>query len=81
MTVQHRDYAQKAREANRKVWDGINDLVELQRQWTALDYTNTLVDDEHGLTAAEYLAVIFTTAGLLVDVLEAGSKTNMAKLL
>ena len=70
-----------AKVANRKVWDGINELVELQKQWNALDYGATLVDATGGLTAAEIGAVVFDTADALVVVQNAGHATNMAKLL
>ena len=71
--------------ANRKVWEGINDLLELQKQWNALDYLNTLQIPQEGakqgLLPAEVGSVVFDTANAFNAVLDAGHKTNMAKLL
>lgn len=78
------DFITLARQHNKNIWDGINALVAMQREWNALDYGNTL-DDELGenadYTAAEVGAVVFDTANAFVTVLAAGHATNMAKLL
>lgn len=79
------DYITEARQANRELWNAINTLVALQREWNALDYGNTL-DDFQGenadLTKEQVGAVIFDTANAIVsNVLSAGHATNMAKLL
>ena len=78
------DYITEARAANRQVWDGINALKALQREYNALDYGNTLPDgsgENDGITGAEVGAVVFDTANALVTLLDAGHATNMAKLL
>ena len=78
------DYISEAREANRQVWEGINTLKSLQREYNALDYGNTLPDgsgENDGITKAEVGAVVFDTANALVTLLDAGHATNMAKLL
>ena len=78
------DYITEARAANRKVWDGINALKSLQREYNALDYGNTLPDgagENAGISKAEVGAVIFDTANALVALLDTGHATNMAKLL
>ena len=78
------DYISEARAANRKVWDGINALKSLQREYSALDYGNTLPDgsgENEGISKAEVGAVIFDTANALVALLDTGHATNMAKLL
>lgn len=78
------DYITLVRQANRNVWDGINTLVALQREWNALDYGRTLPEgegDNTGIVSAEIGAVAFDTANALVAVLNAGHATNMAKLL
>ena len=78
------DYISEARAANRQVWDGINALKSLQREYNALDYGNTLPDgagENDGITKAEVGAVIFDTANALVALLDTGHATNMAKLL
>lgn len=83
--AREQDYITLARQLNRQVWEGINGLVALQREWNALDYGNTLDDgdgDNTGVTAAEVGAVVFDTANAMVtDVLSEGHATNMAKLL
>ena len=78
------DYITLVREANRNLWNSINTLIALQREWAALDYGNTLpegVGDNAGLTDTEIGAVVFDTANAMVAVLNAGHATNMAKLL
>ena len=78
------DYISEARAANRQVWEGINTLKSLQREYNALDYGNTLPDgsgENEGISKAEVGAVVFDTANALVTLLDAGQATNMAKLL
>lgn len=78
------DFITEARAANKAIWDGINKLVALQREWNALDYGNTLDVGEGanaGLTAQAVGAVVFDTANALVAVYGAGHATNAAKLL
>ena len=78
------DYISEARAANRQVWEGINTLKSLQREYNALDYGNTLPDgsgENEGISKAEVGAVIFDTANALVALLDTGHATNMAKLL
>lgn len=78
------DFITLARQHNKAIWDGINSLVALQREWNALDYGSTLdagVDGNEGIKAAAVGAVVFDTANALVAVLNSGHSTNMAKLL
>lgn len=75
------EYINQVRAANKKVWDGINALVELQKQWNALDYGSTLVDATGAYTAAEIGAVVFDTANALAAAQSTGHATNQAKLL
>ena len=78
------DFITEARAANKAIWDGINKLVALQREWNALDYGTTLDAGEganEGLTAQAVGAVVFDTANALVAVLNAGHATNCARLL
>lgn len=78
------DFITLARQHNKNIWDGINALVALQREWNALDYGNTLPDGDGAnseYTADEVGAVVFDTANAFVAVLGAGHATNMAKLL
>lgn len=78
------DFITEARQHNKAIWNGINALVALQREWNALDLGNTLPDGEGenaGLTDVEVGAVVFDTANAFVAVLGTGFATNMAKLL
>lgn len=84
MANRHQDYISAVRAANRRVWDGINELKALQREWQALDYGNTLPDgegDNAGYTKSEVGAVAFATADALSSLLDSGHATNMANLL
>jgi len=83
-TARDLEYYDKARAAARALWNAVNDLQELQRQWNALDYSNSLVPGEgthDGLTKTEVGAVVFDTANAMKVVLDAGHATNLAKLL
>lgn len=84
MSNRKQDFITEVRNANRKIWDGINDLVALQREWTALDYGTTLPlgeGDNDGITNAQVSDVLFTSTNALVATLNSGHSTNMAKLL
>lgn len=72
------------RQANLKLWDALNDLVALQREWNAMDYGTTLdagTQENTGILAADVGAVVFDTTNAFVTVLGQGHATNMAKLL
>ncbi len=82
--MREQEYIAQARAANRKIWDGINELKALQPEWNALDYGTTLDEgsgENAGITAAEVGAVVFDTANALTTLLAGGHATNMAKLL
>lgn len=82
--AREQDFITLARQQNKAIWDGINALVAMQREWNALDYGNTLDDglgENADYTADEIGAVVFDTANAFVAVLAAGHATNMAKLL
>lgn len=82
--MRSQDFYAEVRQQNRNIWNGINALISLQREYTANDFGNTLPDgtDEHdGLDRTEIGAVVFDTADALAAVLNAGHATNMAKLL
>lgn len=84
MAAREQDFITEARNLNKQVWDGINALVALQREWNSLDYGSTLDAGEgsnEGITSAEVGAVVFDTANAFVTVLNSGFATNMAKLL
>jgi hypothetical protein len=83
-TARDSEYYDKVRQSSKALWNAINDLQELQRQWNALDYSNTLtegVGTNEGLTKTEIGAVVFDTANAMQAVLNAGHGTNLAKLL
>jgi len=68
------------------LWDALNDLKALQREWTALDYMNTLSEDAFqgenaGLDASAIAAIVFTTTDALLALLDTGHGTNLARLL
>ncbi len=78
------DFITLARQHNKAIWDGINALVAMQREWNALDYGTTLNDGagaNEGLTKTQIGAVVFDTANAFVAVLNAGHATNMSRLL
>ena len=84
MAARHQDYISAVRAANRQIWDGVNELKALQREWQALYYGTTLPDGEganEGYTKAEIGAVAFATADALSALLDGGHATNMAKAL
>ena len=78
------DFITAARAANRKIWEGINELQALQREWNARDYGTTLDDgagENAGIVKADVGAVVFASADALDAVLDGGIAGNMAKLL
>jgi hypothetical protein len=84
MVNRPQDFYALVRKHNETLWNALNELVALQREWNALDYGTTLPPGEgahEGLTKAEVGAVTFDTANAFVGVLSAGHATNMAKLL
>ena len=78
------DYITLARQYNRQIWEAINNLKSLQREWNALDYGSTLdagIGANAGILPAEVGSVVFDTADAMIAVLDAGHATNMSKLL
>lgn len=83
-TQREQDVYTIARQYDRAIWEGINGLLAMQAEWTALDYLATLdpgAGANEGLVAQDLSDVIFTTANALKALLEEGHATNMAKLL
>jgi hypothetical protein len=81
---QDSDFITRVRQQNKMIWEAIGELQEMQRQWNALDYSNSLTDgqgENEGINKAEVGAVVFDTTNALIAVLNAGHATNMAKLL
>lgn len=78
------DFITEARQHARKLWDAVNALEALQKEYNALDYGNTLADgvgDNEGYTKLEVGSVVFDTANAIRTVLNSGHATNVAKLL
>jgi hypothetical protein len=56
------DYITEAKTAARALWNAVNKLEELQKEWNALDYGTTLSDGEgenSGVTPTEVASVVF----------------------
>lgn len=84
MSVRSDQYISEVRSANLAIWNGVNQLVSLQREFNAGDYGNTLKDGNGantGYTKLDVGSVVFDTANAFVAVLAAGHATNMQKLL
>lgn len=78
------EFYTSARLANKKVWDGLNELKSLQKEWDGGDYGSNLPAGSganDGLVRADLGAVIFDTTNAMDTLLNTGHKTNMAKLL
>lgn len=77
-------YITEARAHARAIWEALNALEGLQREWTALDYGSSLEAGEGAnaeITAAEVGSVVFDTTNALRSLLNEGHATNLAHLL
>lgn len=84
MAGREQDYITLVRAANRQIWEGLNMLKGMQREWNALDYGTELDDGagaNAGILATDVGAVVFATADAIETLLGTGHATNMAKLL
>ena len=84
MAGRQQDFYTLARNHSKAIWDGINALVALQREWQALDYGNTLEPGSGanaGLTDTEVGAGVFDTSNAMVAFLAGGHATNRAEQL
>lgn len=84
MSARQQEYYRQVRQHARRVWEAVNDLVALQREWNALDYSNVLEagsGENTGLTKTEIGAVVFDTTNATVALLATGHATNIAKVL
>lgn len=84
MTVAHQQYIANAKVQVQKLWDAIHELQDMQTQWNANDYGNTLpdgVDVNEGVTKVQVGACVFDSANALMAVLAGGNGGNLAKLL
>ena len=84
-TIQNDDYIAEACRNAKAFWDSYHKLRNMQDQWNALDYGNTLKDGAStlvdGITAAEVGAVVFDAMNAVKTVLDAGNATNISRLL
>lgn len=73
------DYINKVKQNTLQLWNAINNLKSMQRQWNALQYGTNLPDDL--ILHADVGAVVFDAANALSTVLDNGQAGNLAKLL
>lgn len=79
------DFITEVRDEATNILNAVDNLQALRREWTALDYANTLeVSDFEGAnedaTVAEVSAVVGTTLDALQGLLDAGHATNLNKI-
>lgn len=82
--AREQDYITEARTAARKIWDGVNELLTLQKEWNAKAYGDTLPDGAGAnapVTKAEIGAAVFDTANTIEAAIQGGHRTNLARLL
>lgn len=82
--MRQQDYISIARQQATALWNAINTLEGLQKEWNALDYSNTLAAGEgenDNLVRADIGAVVFDTTDAIRTLLNTGHATNLAKLL
>ena len=78
------DYISIARQNVRDFWEAYETLKSMQDEWNAQNYGSTLadgIDANAGITAASVGAVVFDTINAIKTVMDAGSATNITKLL
>ncbi len=83
-TARQSDYISESREAVKQLWNALDTLVGMQREWNALDYGNTLADGigaNTGIIKTDVGACVFDSANAFVTVMNTGVATNLAKLL
>ena len=85
MANRHQEFITLARQHAAALWEASTSLLEMQKEWNALDYGNTLPDGENGnagYTNADVGAVVFATANeIKLRILDTGHATNLANLL
>jgi hypothetical protein len=84
--AQKQAYINAARNAATELWRAQVTLQQLQDEWNALDYGNTLLPadftgDNEGLVASNIGAVVFDTSNSIQTlVFNVGSATNVARI-
>lgn len=82
--VRQQDYISTARRLTTELWNAIHQLKDLQAEWIALDYSNTLPDGSganEGYSRQEVSDVVNTTTNAILELLNQGHGTNLAHLL
>lgn len=80
MPSRKEEFVADARRHARNLWEAVNALKGLQKEWNALDYGNVL-GDASGAPAADVGAVVFATTDAVEGLLASGHATNLCKLL
>ena len=81
------DYVTNARQYARDLWETLNALEAMQKEWSALDYSNTMdasdafIGSNTGLDATMVGSVVFETTNAIRAIFNAGHATNVARLL
>lgn len=79
------DFITEARTHTRAIWAAYHALLNMQTEWNALDYGNTLdsgAGENAGITKTEVGAVVFDTVNEIKEsIFDTAHKTNLAKLL
>lgn len=89
MATRKHGFTSEVRDAAKSIWEGLNKLKSLQREWNALDYGNGNpdiglgpgVDSNLGYDQAEVGSVVFATADAIEALFATGHATNIANLL
>lgn len=79
------DYVTEVRDASHHLTNAIDELLNLQKEWQALDYGNTLKQenfegDNAAIPPADVGAVVVDTANAIDELLKTGYYTNIFKL-
>lgn len=84
MSNRNQDYISIVRREAAALWDAVNTLEGLQKEWNALDYSTTLEAGEGENIKqgrADIGAVVFDTTNAIRALFDSGHSTNLAKLL
>lgn len=84
MANRQQDYITIVRQEATALWNAVNRLEGLQKEWVALDYSTTLEDglgENIKQGRVDIGAVVFDTTIAIRALLDGGHATNRAKLL
>lgn len=85
----HSDYVSEVRAEARALWEAYHNLLELQDEWNARDFTTEFSDPgspafdgtNDDLDTIEVSAVVFDTTNAIKGLMDAGHATNVTRLL